>query len=52
MNRSKTTTNVLGEIIPDKHQDDEELKAMSLNSKAMNLLFFALDPNEFNYIQM
>jgi hypothetical protein len=39
-----------GKLKDEKDWDDADLKLMSLNSKAMNVLYCALDANEFNRI--
>ena len=46
------TINVDGVDIPKPEEDwdDQEMKKGELNAKAMNLLYCALDPNEFNQI--
>ena len=33
---------------PEEDWDDQEMKKGELNAKAMNLLYCAIDPNEFN----
>ena len=39
-----------GMLKDEKEWDSADLKLMSLNSKAMNVLYFALDSNEFNRV--
>ena len=48
------TINVDGVDIPKPEEDwdDQEMKKGELNAKAMNLLYCALDPNEFNQISI
>ena len=39
-----------GKLKEEKDFDENDLKLMSLNSKAMNVLYCSLDSNEFNRI--
>ena len=35
---------------PEDDWDEQDIKKIELNAKAMNLLYCALDPNEFNRV--
>ena len=49
-NGPKFPRDMEGKLKDEKEWDEDDLKIMSLNSKAMNVLYCALDSNEFNRI--
>ena len=42
--------NSIASLKPEEDWDEQDIKNIELNAKAMNLLYCALDPNEFNRI--
>ena len=46
------TKMISGTLVPKKEEkwNEDDFKLLQLNSKVMNLLYCALDPNEFNKI--
>ena len=42
--------NGVASLKPEEDWDEQDIKKIELNAKAMNLLYCALDPNEFNRV--